>query len=474
MEEERKKHNSFTEGSVFGSLTRFALPVLGALILQAAYGAVDLLVIGLYGDKTGISAVGTGSSFTQMITYIVTSLAMGTTAVIGRHFGARDERAAGNAVGTSVVLFAVIGVALTVLLEIFAGNIASLLNAPEEAYGKTVLYLRICLGGILVIIAYNVISSILRGFGDSKTPLLFVGVAFVVNVAGDFLLMGVFSLDVAGAAIATVAAQGVSVIASLIVLLKRKLPIPFSWRQCRFNRRELRNILGVGLPIAIQDATVQISFLVVNSIANGMGLNPSAGYAAAQKIIMFINLVPSSVMQSSSAFVSQNEGAGNRKRARQGLLAAIVCGCGLGFVLFLATFFFGAQLAFIFTRDEEVIAQGAAYLRGYSAECILSGILFSFCGYLTGRGKSLSVMLQGVTAAGVRIALAYLFAGLPNTILTYVALSTPGASLYGIVFFLLYFAAALLIARGKRRRTVPQTEGNEKNDNDKNDTEVST
>lgn len=443
------KKNSFTEGSVFDSLTRFALPVLGALILQAAYGAVDLLVIGLYGDKTGISAVGTGSSFTQMITYIVTSLAMGTTAVIGMHFGGRNEKAAGDAVGTSIVMFTVLGVVLTVVLEVFAGDIARLLNAPDEAFDQTVLYIRICSGGILVIIAYNVISSILRGFGDSATPLIFVAIAFAVNVAGDFLLMGVFSLDVAGAAIATVAAQGVSVVAAVVVLVRRKLPISFSFRQCRIYPCELKRILCVGLPIAIQDATVQVSFLVVNSIANGMGLNPSAGYAAAQKIIMFINLVPSSVMQSSSAFVSQNVGAGNLKRAKQGLFAAMACGCGLGLVLFFATFFFGAPLSYIFTRDADVVAQSAAYLKGYAAECVLSGILFSCCGYLTGRGKSLSVMLQGITAAGVRISLAYVFSGLPSATLTLVALSTPCASFYGILFFLVTFGICFLLRRKK-------------------------
>lgn len=449
MEKTEKNKISFTEGPVFASLIRFALPVLGALVLQAAYGAVDLLVIGLYGDETGISAVGTGSSFTQMITYIVTSLAMGTTAVIGRHIGAKSDKEAGDAVGTSIVMFAVAGIALTVILEIFAEGIAGLLKAPEEAFGKTVLYIRICSGGVIVIIAYNVISSILRGFGDSKTPLIFVGIAFAANVAGDFLLMGVFQLDVAGAAIATVAAQGISVVASLIVLVKRKLPISFSVKQCRIFKKELKRILGIGLPIAIQDATIQISFLVINSIANGMGLIPSAGYAAAQKIIMFINLVPSSVMQSSSAFVSQNIGAGNKKRARKGFYAAAICGCCMGLALFFASFFAGAQLSYIFTRESSVIEQGAAYLRGYAAECVLSGLLFSCCGYFTGCGKSVPVMLQGISAALVRIALAYAFSSMTDASLTYIALSTPLASLYGILFFLVCFGISAAAARRK-------------------------
>lgn len=452
MESEKRKGISFTEGSVFGAIIRFSLPVLGALILQAAYGAVDLLVVGLFGDETGISAVGTGSSFTQMITYIITSLAMGTTVTIGKHIGSKDDKAASEAVGTTIVLFAIIGIVLTVLLEVFAGQIASLLKAPEEAFDKTVLYIRICSGGILVIIAYNVISSILRGLGNANLPFLFVGIACAVNVAGDLLLVGVFRMDVMGAAIATVAAQGVSVVASLIVLKKKKLPIKFSMKQCRVYGRELKNILVIGLPIAIQDTTVQISFLVINSIANGMGINPSAGYAAAQKIIMFINLVPSSVMQSSSAFVSQNVGAGNPVRARKGFLAAMACGCSLGAALFLATFFAGAPISMLFTRDAEVIAQSASYLKGYAIECILSGILFSFCGYFNGSGKSMSVMIQGITAAlCVRIPLAMALARIPDASLMLIGLATPTASLYGIAFFLV--CCALFKLNGRRKKS---------------------
>lgn len=231
MRSKDKKEISFVEGPVFGSLIRFALPVLGALILQAAYGAVDLLVVGRFGDATSISAVGTGSAFMQMVTFIITSLAMGSTVIIGQHIGEKKPKAAGDAVGTTIILFAVLGIVLTVLLEVFAGNIAGLLQVPAESFDKTVLYIRVCSAGIVIIIAYNVISGVLRGIGNANLPFLFVGVACVVNIIGDLVCVGALHMDVVGAALATVTAQLVSVIISLIVLRRQDMPISFSRQQ---------------------------------------------------------------------------------------------------------------------------------------------------------------------------------------------------------------------------------------------------
>lgn len=440
MAERSKKEISFVEGSVFGSLIRFAVPVLGALILQAAYGAVDLLVVGQFGDASSISAVGTGSSFMQMVTFIITSLAMGATVIIGQHIGEKKPEEAGNAVGTTIILFAVIGVVMTALLLVFAGNIASVLKVPAESVEKTILYIRICSAGILVIIAYNVLSSVLRGVGNANLPFLFVGIACVVNIAGDLLLVGVFKMDVAGAALATVFAQLVSVAASAAVLKRQKLPISFSLAQCRVYGGELKRILNVGVPIALQETTVQISFLVINSIINNMGLMPSAGYGVAQKIVSFIMLVPSSVMQSVSAFVAQNIGAGKKERAWKGLLTAMGTGCAVGVVIFFAGFFGGGLLSSAFTPDAEVIAQSADYLKGFSAECILTCVLFSSIGYFNGCGKSLPVMVQGITSAFcIRIPVSIFMSRLPDTSLVLVGLATPITTVYGIIFFVICF-----------------------------------
>lgn len=248
-------------------MLRFAIPVLGALILQAAYGAVDLLIVGKFGNASSISAVGTGSSFMQMATFIITSLAMGSTVIIGHHIGEQKPKEAGNAVGTTIILFLIIAVVMTFVLEFAAGGIARLLQTPAESFDKTILYIRICSAGIVIIIAYNVI----RGVGNANLPLLFVGIACVVNILGDLLLVGAFHMDVAGAAIATVFAQFVSVVCSVAVLRKQNMPIEFSREQCRIYKDELKKILNVGVPIALQETTVQISFLVVNSVINQMG-----------------------------------------------------------------------------------------------------------------------------------------------------------------------------------------------------------
>lgn len=440
MGKSSKKEISFVEGPVFGSLLRFAVPVLGALILQAAYGAVDLLVVGKFGDAASISAVGTGSGFMQMVTFIITSLAMGATVIIGQHIGEKKPKLAGDAVGTTILLFSVIGVVMTVILELLAGNIAQILQVPAEALDKTILYIRICSGGIVVIIAYNVISSVLRGVGNANLPLLFVGIACVVNIVGDLVLVGLFHMDVAGAAIATVLAQLVSVVISIGVLRKQEMPISFSLAQCRISGTELKKILNVGVPIALQETTVQISFLVVNSIINHMGLMPSAGYGVAQKIVSFIMLVPSSVMQSVSAFVAQNIGAGQKDRAWKGFITAVATGCSVGVVIFLAGFFGGGLLSSIFTNDAEVIAQSADYLRGFSADCILTCVLFSSIGFFNGYGKSLPVMIQGITSAFcIRIPVCILMSGLPNTSLMMVGLATPITTVYGIIFFMICF-----------------------------------
>lgn len=438
---ENDKQSSLVEGSVFGSLIRFAVPVLGALILQAAYGAVDLLVVGQFGDASSISAVGTGSTFMQMITYVIISLAMGATVTIGQHMGAQKPKEAGDAVGTTIILFAVMGIVLTIILELFAGNIVSLLQVPKASVAKTISYIRICSGGILVIIAYNVISSVLRGVGNANLPLLFVGIACVFNMIGDLLLVGVFRMDVAGAAIATVAAQFVSVISSLFVLRRQKLPILFSIHQCRVYRKALRKILQVGVPIALQEATVQVSFLIINSIVNYMGLMPSAGYGVAQKLVSFIMLVPSAVMQSVSAFVAQNIGAGEKTRAKQGFYVAMITGCSVGIVIFLLGFFGSAQVSSLFTRDAEVIAQSVAYLRGFLPDCILTCILFSSIGYFNGCGISIPVMVQGITSAiCIRIPVSVFASRLPGASLLLVGLATPITTVYGIIFFLICFA----------------------------------
>ena len=212
------ERSDFTQGSILKKLSFFMLPVLGALILQAAYGAVDLLVVGQFGSTAGLSAVSTGSQILNLVTFVVTQLAMGVTVLIARYLGEKRPEQIGAILGGAAVVFTILSVGIFILLVGFARPISVLMQAPEEAIDLTASYVRICGGGIFFIVAYNLLSAIFRGLGDSRSPLIFVLVACIVNIAGDLLLVAVFGMDAAGAAIATVAAQAVSVVLAVVML----------------------------------------------------------------------------------------------------------------------------------------------------------------------------------------------------------------------------------------------------------------
>lgn len=269
--------SDFTKGNIMKSLLGFMAPVLGALFLQAMYGAVDLLVVGKFGTPVDVSAVGTGSQIMTTLTNLLVSFSMGTTIFLGQTLGEGKPHKGGDIIGNSILLFFVIGVCLTVLLPLTAGGIAGVMNAPEEAFARTVAYIRICGAGSIVIIAYNLIGSVFRGIGDSRTPLVTVAIACVCNIFGDLLLVAGFHMGAAGAAIATVLAQLVSVGISFALIRKKTLPFSFSGKQIRFEKKNVSKIIGLGFPIALQDFLVGISFMIILAIVNRLGVSASAG-----------------------------------------------------------------------------------------------------------------------------------------------------------------------------------------------------
>ncbi|MGN1115160.1 MAG: MATE family efflux transporter [Candidatus Ornithomonoglobus sp.] len=387
--------NDFTQGNIVSKLIKFMIPVLGALILQAMYGAVDILVVGRFGTTAGISGVSTGSNIVNLVVFTVAGLAMGVTVLIGQYLGEKYPERAGRAIGGAVCLFVTIAAVITVIMLVFARPLALLMQAPEEAVDLTVLYVRICGGGIVFIIAYNVISSIFRGLGDSKMPLVFVAIACVVNIAGDLLFVAVLDMNVAGAALATVIAQAVSVVLSLLIIRKRELPFTMKKSDIGFNS-EIRRIIRIGSPIAFQEVLTQLSFLALCAFINRIGLDASSGYGVANKIVVFIMLVPSSLMQSLASFVAQNVGAGQERRARTAMFAGMAFGGAIGVVIGLSAFFKGNILAEAFSADPAVIARAFEYLRGFAPEAVVTAVLFSFIGYYNGHEQTLFVLLQGI------------------------------------------------------------------------------
>lgn len=429
----------FTQGSILKKLCRFMLPVLGALILQAAYGAVDLLVVGRFGSTSGLSAVSTGSQVLNLVTFVVTQLAMGVTVLIARYIGEKREKEIGAVLGGAAVVFTILAGCLFVLLVLFARPISVLMQAPQEALALTASYVRICGCGILFIVTYNVLSAVFRGLGDSRSPLLFVLVACLVNVAGDLVLVAGLHLDAAGAALATVLAQAVSVGCALAILRRKKLPFTFRKSDVRLNEH-CRRFLAIGLPLALQEFLTQLSFLALCAFVNRLGLAASSGYGVASKIVSFVMLVPSALMQSMASFVAQNIGAGNVKRAKKSMLTGIAVGVAFGIVMFALVLRKGDVLAGLFSTDAEVVRRGFEYLRGFAPETIVTAVLFSMVGYFNGSNQTLWVMIQGlIQTLLVRLPLAYYMSIQPNASLTKIGISAPVATVVGIVLNIGFF-----------------------------------
>ena len=423
----------FTQGSILKKLVAFMMPVLGALILQAAYGAVDLLVVGRFGSTSGLSAVSTGSQVLNLVTFVVVQFAMGITVLIARYLGEKKPEKIGAVIGGGAIVFTIISVVLFIVMVCFAHPISILMQAPEEAVDLTASYVRICGGGIFFIVAYNLLSAIFRGLGDSKSPLLFVLVACIVNVVGDLALVAGLHMDAAGAAIATVSAQVLSVVFAVILLMKKDLPFTIARKDFRLNP-QCKKFLKIGLPLALQEFLTQVSFLALCAFVNRLGLEASSGYGVACKIVNFAMLVPSALMQSMASFVSQNIGAGKKKRAKKSMFTGIGVGLVVGCLVFALVMLKGDMLAGFFSTDAAVIENGYTYLKGFALETIVTAILFSMVGYFNGNNKTIWVMTQGlIQTLLVRLPLAYFMSIQPNASLTKIGLAAPISTMVGVV-----------------------------------------
>jgi len=433
------QNNDFTTGSIPAKLVKFMVPIFSALVLQAMYGAVDLLVVGWFGTTEGISAVSTGSNIINLVVFTITGLTMGITVLISHYLGEKKEERIGKVLGGVICFFLVLSAVLMILLPVFSRQLAVMMQAPKEAVELTSLYVKICGGGIVFVVGYNVISSVFRGLGNSRLPLIFVAIACVTNVIGDLVLIAGFGLNVAGAAIATIFAQAVSVVLSLVIIRKQKLPFTMKKEDICFNP-EVKRFLRLGAPIALQEFLTNISFLALCAFINRLGLAASSGYGIANKIVSFVMLVPSSLMQSMASFVGQNVGAGKEERARDAMLCGMAVGAGVGIFIAAFTFMRGDLLAALFTKDEAVILQAAAYLKGFAPEAVVTSVLFSFMGYFNGHEKTVFVMAQGLAQTFmVRLPMSYFMSIQPNASLTMIGWAAPSATIFGILINFVYY-----------------------------------
>lgn len=411
---------TLAKDSVLKNVLQFSLPYLLSYFLQTLYGMADLLIIGRFDGVAATTAVSIGSQVMHMVTVMIVGLAMGVTVGIGHAVGAGEQRRAGAVIGNGIVMFMALSVVLAAVLCGLVRPLTAIMSTPTEALAGTQAYLTICFVGIPCITAYNIIASIFRGLGDSKSPMYFIAVACAANIGLDFLFMGAMHLGPAGAALGTTLSQAISVAVSLVVILKRKFDsVALQKQDFRPRRAVIGRILRIGVPVALQDGLIQVSFLLITIIANRRGLTDAAAVGVVEKFISFVFLVPSSMLSTVSALGAQEVGAGRHDRAAATLRYGIGLTLGFGAVVGVLVQFIAPNVVGLFTTDAAVIAAGAWYLRGYIWDCFFAGVHFSFSGYFCAYGRSeLSFIHNILSTALVRVPGAYFMSKwFPDTLL---------------------------------------------------------
>ena len=442
--------NQLTTGNVGKSVLQFSLPFFFSYFLQTLYGMADLFIIGQFNGTDSTTAVSIGSQVMHRLTVMMVGLAIGGTVTIGQETGAGNRKQTSLAIGNTVTLFMLLSIVITLCLLFSTKAIVSVMSTPKEAVSGTIAYLTICFCGIPFITAYNIISSIFRGIGDSKSPMYFIAVACIANIALDFLFIGGMKLGPAGAALGTTLSQTISVVVSWIVIKKRKM-VSVSKTDFKPDKQTIKRILKVGIPIALQDGFIQIAFIVITVFANLRGLNDAAAVGIVEKVIGILFLVPSSMMQSVSALSAQNIGAGKHDRARKVLFYAVALCVTWGILATIVMLFQAESFVALFTHDNAVIRLGGAYMRGYVWDCILAGIHFSFTGYFCAYGLSgLSFMHNSISILCARIPLSYIASIYFKDTLFPMGLASPAGSLVSVIICI-----GIFLAFKRKRESAP-------------------
>lgn len=432
---------NLTTGSILKNMLYFSLPYLLSYFLQTLYGMADLFIVGQFDGVASTTAVSVGSQVMHMLTVMIVGLAMGTTVTIGQAVGARNRDKAAKTIGNTVILFMIVAVVMMAVLLLLVHPIVSVMSTPKEAVAGTVSYLTICFIGIPCITAYNIISSIFRGLGDSKSPMYFIAIACAANIGFDYIFMGAMHLGPAGAALGTTLAQALSVVIALCVIKRRGIGVPVHRTDFRPQKEAMGQIVRIGVPIALQDGLIQIAFIVITVIANRRGLNDAAAVGIVEKIISFLFLVPSSMLSTVSALGAQNIGAGKPERAIQTLRYSIGITVGFGVIISMIIQIAAAPVVGMFTADATVVLLGAQYIRGYIWDCIFAGIHFSFSGYFCACGRSELSFIHNITAIVlVRIPGVYMTSKMfPDTLFP-MGLATAAGSLTSVIICLIAFS----------------------------------
>lgn len=436
---------NLTTGSIFKNVLYFSLPYLLSYFLQTLYGMADLFIIGQYEGVASTTAVSIGSQVMHMITVIIVGLAMGSTVSIGQAVGGGNDKRTASCIGNTITLFMGLSIILTAALLLLRRPIAIAMSTPAQALEGTIDYLTICFMGIPFITAYNIISSIFRGLGDSKSPMYFIAIACAANIGLDYAFMGALHLGPAGAALGTTLSQAVSVVVSIIVVRRARAGIRLKKEDFKPKRDVMGSLLRIGIPIAVQDGLIQVAFIVITIIANRRGLNDAAAVGIVEKIMSFIFLVPSSMLSTISALGAQNIGAGKPERAKTTMRYGILITTCFGLAVVALMQFYANSFVALFTDSStqdglQVVTMGGQYLRGYIWDCLFAGMHFCFSGYFCASGRSsLSFVHNIIAIALVRIPGVYITSKMFADTLFPMGLATAAGSLLSVMICLVMY-----------------------------------
>lgn len=431
---------NFTEGSISKKLIRFTLPILATLILQILYGAVDLLIVGNFASPGDVSAVSTGAQFMSAFINLIAGLATGTTILIAHKIGAKENKDIGKIIGAGIYIFMIIGILLTLIIGLNGDFFASLINAPPEAFHKTSSYISTLGYGSCFLVAYNILGSIFRGLGDSKTPLYTVILATIINIVLDLIFVRNFHMGAFGAAFATVIAQFASVVFSLIIIVRMKRNFTFSLHDICYNKKYTKSTITIGLPVAVNAFLVSLSFTFILGIVNRFGVIVSAGVGVTERLIGFLMLVPLAFGQTMATFVAQNVGARKHERAKKGMITAIYISLVAAFTMIVISLLYGKEMLGVFSKNEEILVPAFEYLKSYCFDIFFTVFLFTSIGYFNGYGKTKFTMISGLMGALlVRIPLSYFFSTVSPVSIFLIGLGTPIGTFFQLTLSFFYY-----------------------------------
>lgn len=427
--------NDLTEGPLLSRMMTFAIPYLAACFLQTFYGMADLFITGQYYGAAPVTGVAIGSQVMHMAIVIIAGLTTGTTVCIARAMGEKDDKGSYRLMGSSTLLFLPASFILTFILIFSIPSILTVLQTPLEAWEETTKYLYICFAGIPFIIIYNVLSGILRGAGNTKAPMIFIAIAGLFNISLDYILIGHYHMAAAGAAWGTLISEAVSVILALGYMYRNLMPLGLTLEDFKPLKSDIHDILSIGLPISCQDGLIQISFLAITAIANGLGVEAAAAVGIVEKIISFLFLVPSAMMATVSATAAQNAGAKNHSRGRKALYYGISICIAFGILCIILVHFKAAEIMALFVPGEEnVIRMGDDYLQSYVIDCAVAGVHFCFSGYFAAYRKAIFSFIHNVISIfAVRLPGTYLASVMFADPLWPMGMAAPAGSLLSVL-----------------------------------------